>query len=77
MFSWDDLYMTDSRDLAILYACPFFLGPNHDVVVEPAPSCVGPDNPPKYEPTTYGAFTLHLLTLNFAHRQASSSSEDA
>ena len=29
-----------------------------------------PDNPPKYEPTTYGAFTQHLLTLNFAHRQA-------
>ena len=52
------------------YACPFFLGPNHDVVVEPVPSCVGPDNPPKYEPTTYGAFTQHLLTLNFAHRQA-------
>src|SRR5262249_6849557 len=57
------------------YACPFFLGPNHDVVVEPVPSCVGPDNPPKYEPTTYGAFTQHLLTLNFAHRQAGGSDE--
>jgi isopenicillin N synthase-like dioxygenase len=59
------------------YACPFFLGPNHDVVVEPVPSCVGPDNPPKYEPTTYGAFTQHLLTLNFAHRQAGGSGEYA
>ena len=48
---------------------PFFLGPNHDCVVSCVPSCVGPDNPPKYEPTTYGAFTEHLLTLNFAHRQ--------
>src|SRR5689334_2990009 len=45
------------------YACPFFLGPNHDVVVAPVPSCVGPDNPPQYEPITYGAFTQHLLTL--------------
>jgi isopenicillin N synthase-like dioxygenase len=59
------------------YACPFFLGPNHDVVVEPVPSCVGPDNPPKYEPTTYGAFTEALLTLNFAHRQAGGSGEYA
>ena len=59
------------------YACPFFLGPNHDVVVEPVPSCVGPDNPPRYEPTTYGAFAQHLLTLNFAHRQAGGSGEYA
>jgi isopenicillin N synthase-like dioxygenase len=59
------------------YACPFFLGPNHDVVVEPVPSCVGPDNPPKYEPTTYGAFTQHLLTLNFSHRQAGGGGEYA
>jgi hypothetical protein len=47
------------------------------VVVEPVPSCVGPDNPPKYEPTTYGAFTQRLLTLNFAHRQAGGSGEYA
>jgi isopenicillin N synthase-like dioxygenase len=59
------------------YACPFFLGPNHDAVVEPVPSCVGADNPPRYEPTTYGAFTQHLLTLNFAHRQTGGSGEYA
>jgi isopenicillin N synthase-like dioxygenase len=52
------------------YAIPFFLGPNHDVVVEPVPSCVGPGNPAKYEPLTYGDFTERLLTLNFAHRRA-------
>jgi isopenicillin N synthase-like dioxygenase len=51
------------------YAIPFFLGPNHDALVECVPSCVGPDNPPRYEPTTYGAFSSRLLTLNFAHRQ--------
>ena len=59
------------------YACPFFLGPNHDVIVEPVASCVGPGNPPKYDSTTYGIFTQHVLTLNFAHRQASGSGEDA
>src|SRR5437764_6426061 len=52
------------------YAIPFFLGPNHDSVVAPVPSCTGPDNPPRYEPTTYGEFTRRLLALNFAHRRA-------
>jgi len=51
------------------YAIPFFLGPNHDVTVAPVATCVGPDNPPRYEPTTYGDFTERLLTLNFAHRR--------
>jgi len=59
------------------YAIPFFLGPNHDSIVEPAPTCVGPDNPPRYEPTTYGAFSQHLLTLNFAHRRAEGGGEYA
>jgi isopenicillin N synthase-like dioxygenase len=52
------------------YAIPFFLGPNHDSLVAPVRTCTGPDNPPKYEPTTYGDFTERLLTLNFAHRRA-------
>jgi isopenicillin N synthase-like dioxygenase len=55
------------------YAIPFFLGPNHDAEIAPVPTCVGPDNPPRYEPTTYGAFTSRLLTLNFAHRRGGNS----
>lgn len=51
------------------YAIPFFLGPNHDAEVACVPTCVGADNPPRYEPTTYGAFSQRLLTLNFAHRR--------
>src|SRR6266853_2802763 len=47
------------------YAIPFFLGPNHDALVDCVPTCTGPDNPPKYEPTTYGEFTQRLLALNF------------
>ena len=46
-----------NRNGASRYAIPFFLGPNHDSVVDCVPTCVGPDNPPHYEPTTYGAFT--------------------
>ncbi len=59
------------------YAIPFFLGPNHDVVVAPVPTCVGPDNPARYEPLTYGDFTERLLTLNFAHRRAGGDGEYA
>ena len=39
------------------------------------PTCVGPDNPPHYEPTIYGAFTRRLLSLNFAHRRAEDGGE--
>jgi isopenicillin N synthase-like dioxygenase len=58
-----------NRNAASRYAIPFFLGPNHDAEIACVPSCVGPDNPPRYEPTTYGAFSSRLLTLNFAHRR--------
>jgi hypothetical protein len=41
----------------------FFLGRNHDAVVDCVPTCVGLDNPP--------------LTLNFAHRRSAGSGEYA
>jgi len=64
-----------NRNSGARYAIPFFLGPNHDAVVAPVPTCVGPENPPRYEPTTYGAFSQRLLTLNFAHRRAESGAD--
>jgi isopenicillin N synthase-like dioxygenase len=66
-----------NRNGASRYAIPFFLGPNHDSIVDCVPTCVAPDNPPRYEPTTYGAFTQRLLTLNFAHRRAGGDGEYA
>ena len=66
-----------NRNGASRYAIPFFLGPHHDSVVDCVPTCVGPDNPPRYEPTTYGAFTQRLLSLNFAHRRTEGSGEFA
>ncbi|MBV9824752.1 MAG: isopenicillin N synthase family oxygenase [Alphaproteobacteria bacterium] len=66
-----------NRNNEARYACPFFLGPNHDVVVAPVPTCVDADHPPKYEPITPGDFNERLLTLNFAHRRAAGSSEYA
>jgi isopenicillin N synthase-like dioxygenase len=35
------------------YSLPVFFGPSPDAVIECAPTCCGPDNPPKYEPITY------------------------
>jgi isopenicillin N synthase-like dioxygenase len=66
-----------NRNGASRYAIPFFLGPNHDSVVDCVSTCVGPNNPPRYEPTTYGAFTQRLLTLNFAHRRGEVAGDDA
>ena len=60
-----------NRNSASRYAIPFFFRPNHAALVDCVPICVGPKNPPHYEPTRYGAFTQRLLTLNFAHRRAS------
>jgi isopenicillin N synthase-like dioxygenase len=50
-----------NRNGASCYAIPFFLAPNHDAVVDCVPTCVGPDNPPHYEPTTY---RLHPAAAN-------------
>ena len=43
-----------NRNGASRYTIAFFLGPSHDSVVDCVPTCIGPDNPPHCEPTTYG-----------------------
>jgi hypothetical protein len=43
---------------------------------ECVPICVGRENSPRYEPTTYRDFTW-LLILNFTHRYAAGSGEEA
>ena len=60
------------------YAIPFFLGPNHDVVVEPRPDLRRPRQPAANtsRPPTAPS-PQRLLTLNFAHRQAGGSGEYA
>ena len=62
---------SDRGRIPLLDIGPLFLGP--DCV----PTCVGPDNPPRYAPTTFGAFAQRLLTLNFAHRLGDGSEEYA
>ena len=38
------------------YAIPFFFDATHDYPMACLPTCQGPDNPPRYEPTTYGEY---------------------
>jgi hypothetical protein len=60
---------SDCRRIPLLDIGPLFPGP--DCV----PTSVGPDNPPRYALTTFGAFAQRLLSLNFAHRRADGSGE--
>jgi len=32
-------------------------------------TCQGPDNPPQYEPQTYGDFYAWFIARNYAHQQ--------
>jgi len=52
----------------VRHSIPFFFGPHLDHVITAAPTCVGPDNPPRYEPMSYGQHRLALGKRNFAHR---------
>jgi isopenicillin N synthase-like dioxygenase len=49
------------------YAIPFFFDCNVDHLMTCLPSCTGPGNPPKFEPTTYMAFMARYQSLNYDH----------
>ena len=50
------------------YSIAFFYSPNVDAVIECLPSCVGPDNPPRYEPAVYRDLVLAFYNANYFHR---------
>jgi isopenicillin N synthase-like dioxygenase len=51
------------------YSVPCFIGPNADTLVEALPSCIGPDNPPKYPPVRAGEYISTLIYHNFYNNQ--------
>lgn len=57
---------TSGRDR---YSIPFFFDPNHDAVVACLASCTGPDNPPRYAPTTALAHLQERIDASFAYRK--------
>ena len=47
------------------YAIPFFFDPHCDFKMACLPSCAGPDNPPRYEPTSYTEYMLWFSNKNY------------
>ena len=61
-----------NADGAERYSMPYFFDPGFDTVVECIDSCCGPDNPPRYPPTSWGAFLNERFNANHRYRQAAS-----
>ena len=59
------------------YAIPFFFGARDDAVIEALPTCVGPDDPPKHEPITYGDYQRWFLNRNYAKLTGQEADEEA
>jgi isopenicillin N synthase-like dioxygenase len=60
------------------YALPFFFDCNIDYLMECLPTCSGPGNPPRYEPTTYMKFVTAYQMKNYGHvREAEADAADA
>ncbi len=49
------------------YAIPFFFDCTIDHLMTCLPTCTSPDNPPKYESTTYMEFVSRYQALNYDH----------
>jgi isopenicillin N synthase-like dioxygenase len=51
------------------YSIAFFYSPVPSAVIECLPSCVGPDDPPRYPPAVYGDLVLEFYNANYFHRK--------
>lgn len=51
------------------YSCPYFFDMNLDATVACLESCLGPDNPPRYQPVRYGNYLLERLNRNYSYRK--------
>ena len=51
------------------YSIAYFHSPNPDSVIECLPSCVSPDNPPRYKPAVYRDLVLEFYRANYFHQK--------
>ncbi|KAH9932763.1 Clavaminate synthase-like protein [Epithele typhae] len=49
------------------YSIPLFFGTDYDVKLEPIPSCVSSERPPKYEVITAGEYVKERLKATYGH----------
>ena len=47
------------------YSIPFFFDADIDYPMACLPSCQGPDNPPRHEPTSYAEYMLWFANRNY------------
>lgn len=52
------------------YSIPFFFDPSFEALVECIESCCSPDNPPRYAPTSWGAYLNERFNANHKYRNA-------
>ncbi|MBV9554187.1 MAG: isopenicillin N synthase family oxygenase [Alphaproteobacteria bacterium] len=51
------------------YSIAYFHSPNPNATIACLPSCVSPDNPPKYAPTVYRELVLEFYRANYFHQK--------
>ena len=51
------------------YSIAFFYSPNVDATIECVPTCVGADNPARYQPAVYRDLVLDFYNANYFHRK--------
>jgi isopenicillin N synthase-like dioxygenase len=51
------------------YSIAYFHSPNVDNLIECLPSCVSPDNPPRYPPSVYRDLVLDFYRANYFHQK--------
>jgi isopenicillin N synthase-like dioxygenase len=51
------------------YSIAYFHSPNPDSTIACLPSCVSPDNPPRYEPALYRDLVLEFYRANYFHQK--------
>ncbi len=58
-----------ARNLSTIdrYAIPFFFGTRDDAVIEALPTCIGPEDPPRHDPITYGDYQRWFLNRNYSN----------
>jgi len=49
------------------YSIPLFFGVDYEVKLEPIPSCISEDRPPKYEVITAGDYVKEKLKATYGH----------
>lgn len=71
MKRWSNDRFLSTRHMAVndsgrhRYAAVFFFAPNLDYQIACLPSCMGPDNPPRYPPVTYRQYRRWFMDSNY------------